>query len=253
MRILLTGGKGYLASYLNSFLLQHGHSVLNVSRSTEITLEDVLDTSETFDIYIHTAGLSSDTPFSDTEVYEQSNFVLSKKLLKRFQLDKKAKGFIFLSTLYTKLETVYKTPYALSKTNVEQFIFNQNDYRIKIVRPALICSPPVARGILGPIQKLAKSGLILKFPPKYHMQWVSIETIGQSILEIIMNKEGATELDLIDFDANLNEPRLWLMDFMPIKKGLTIYLPNWVIQLLFNLGHFLKLPLNKHFLNKLTL
>ena len=151
------------------------------------------------------------------------------------------------------MDTVYTTPYALSKANVEQFIFSQNDRRIKIVRPALICSPPLARGILAPIQKLAKSGLILKFPPKYHMQWVSIDTISQSILEIILNKEGATEFDLIDFDADLNQPKLWLNDFMPINKGLTIYLPNWLIQSLFNSGHYLKLPLNKHFLNKLTL
>ena len=185
MKVLLTGGKGYVAAYLEEILIQKGYSVLNVSRSTDVTLQDVLDSTESFDYYINTAGLSSDTPFSDFEDYEKANVQLSISLIERFENDVDAKCFLFFSTLYVKRKTLYTTPYVQSKAIVEEYITAQGDSRISIIRPALISWPPAARGILGPLQKLANLGVLIKFPSGFHMQWVSIETVGKQVISLL--------------------------------------------------------------------
>ena len=254
MKVLLTGGKGYVAAYLEEILIQKGYSVLNVSRSTDVTLQDVLDSTESFDYYIHTAGLSSDTPFSDFEDYEKANVQLSISLIERFENDVDAKCFLFFSTLYVKRKTLLTTPYVKSKTIVEEYITSRGDSRISVIRPALISSPPDARGILGPLQKLANRGVLIKFPSGFHMQWVSIETVGKQVISVL-NGENAnvkSGFDLIDFNAELSDPKRWLKDFGLQKSGLVIPFPKWFLKLLFSLGHALKLPFNKHFYNKLT-
>ena len=255
MKVLLTGGKGYVAVFLEEVLIQKGYSVLNVSRSTDVTLQDVLDSTESFDYYIHTAGLSRDTPFSHFEDYEKANVQLSISLLERFENDVDAKCFLFFSTLYVKRKTLYTTPYVQSKEIVEEYITVMGDSRISVIRPALISSPPVARGILGPLKKLANLGVLIKFPSGFHMEWVSIETIGKQVTSLLNGKNANARggIDLIDFNAELSDPKRWLKDFGLQKSGLVIPFPKWFLKLLFSLGHAMKLPFNKHFYNKLTL
>jgi len=152
MKVLLTGGRGFVASYLEKELQHDGYAVTNVSRSTEITIDAILKSEESFDFYIHTAGNSKDSPFTELKPYLVSNVDLTKNLYSRFSNDKQAKRFIFFSSVYALDNKLQATSYSRSKALAEEFLKNTGDDRVQIIRPALICLPPQSRGILGPLQ-----------------------------------------------------------------------------------------------------
>ena len=251
MKVLLTGGRGFVASHFEHELLIKGYDVTNVSRSTDRTIDDILESQETFDFYIHSAGLSIDSPFSELKPYIFSNVDLTKNIFARFEADRDAKRFIFFSSMYALDNTLKSTAYAKSKTLAEEFLKNTQDSRIQILRPALICSPPAARGILGPLQKLSLKGLGIRFPKGFGMSWVSIKTIMDSIMKTLNDESFSQELNLIDFEANLNRPAEWVLDFDVHSPKLIIPVPLFFLKVLSGLGHSLKLPFNKHFLKKL--
>lgn len=251
MKVLLTGGRGFVASYLERELKLNGHAVTNVSRSTENTIDVVLKSEESFDFYIHTAGISKDSPFTELKPYLVSNVDLTKSLFSRFSNDKQAKRFIFFSSMYALDNTPEATSYARSKALAEEFLKNTGDDRVQIIRPALICLPPQSRGILGPLQKLAQKGIWLRFPKGFGMSWVSLKTISNSIIDS-MNQDSFThELNLVEKRADLNNPEEWLLDFNVISPKVVFKIPFFLLKITFSLGHSLKLPFNKHFLKKL--
>ena len=251
MKVLLTGGRGFVASYLEKELQHNGYAVTNVSRSTETSIDAILQSEESFDFYIHTAGNSKDSPFTELKPYLVSNVDLTKNLYSRFSNDKQAKRFIFFSSIYALDNTPEATFYAKSKALAEEFLKNTSDERIQIIRPALICLPPQSRGILGPLQKLAQKGIGFRFPKGFGMSWVSLKTISDSIITSMSQDSFTHELNLVEKRADLNNPKEWLLDFNVISPKVVFPIPLFVLKILFTLGHTLKLPFNKHFLKKL--
>ena len=251
MKVLLTGGNGFVASRLEQFLVDKGFDVLNVSRSTSPTLFDTLNSSESFDFYIHTAGLSKDSPFSDMEPYLQTNVELTKNVFQRFQDDGSAKRFVFFSSLYALDESDKATSYARSKSLAEKYLTEFEDSRVQILRPSLICDGINARGILGPLQKLSDRGIGFSFPKGFKMSWVSIETIHETVLNTLENESYHSPLNLIDGVADLNSPNTWIKEFQTKTPKIVLPLPRFLLASLFTLGHTIKLPFNKHFYRKL--
>lgn len=251
VNVLLTGGSGFVASFLENYLISKGYQVDNVSRSTYPTLEALLKGRGEYDFYIHTAGLSKDSPFVEMEPYMVANVELSRALFSRFQKDSKGKKFIFISSLYSLDSSDKATCYAKSKAMVERELIASNDSRVQIIRPALICAPPKARGILGPLQKIAKKGVGIKFPEGFKMSWVSIESIAREVEKTLVQSEFSSPLNLIDDVAQLNDPKNWLGKFETSPPRVVISIPRLIIVSVFNFGHLLKLPFNKHFLRKL--
>lgn len=180
-----------------------------------------------------------------------ANVDLSRSLFNRFQRDSKGKRFIFISSLYALDDSVKATSYAKSKAMVEKELLNSNDPRVQIIRPALICAPRRARGILGPLQTLAIKGIGIRFPKGFQMKWVSIETIAREIEETIVESEFSPIVNLIDHVAELHEPKNWLDRFGTKAPSIVVTIPKIVIIVAFNLGHLLRLPFNRHFLRKL--
>jgi len=251
MKVLLTGGRGFVATYLERELQQNGYVVTNVSRSTETTIDVILKSEESFDFYIHTAGISKDSPFTELKPYLVSNVDLTKNLYSRFSNDKQAKRFIFFSSMYALDNTLQATSYSRSKALAEEFLKNTGDDRVQIIRPALICLPPKSRGILGPLQKLAQKGIGFRFPKGFGMSWISLKTITDSIIAS-MNQDSFThEINMVDTIADLNNPKEWLLDFEVKSIKVIIPIPYFLLKALFTIGHSLKLPFNKHFLKKL--
>ena len=251
MKVLLTGGRGFVASYLERELQQNGYAVTNVSRSTETTIDVILKSEESFDFYIHTAGISKDSPFTELKPYLVSNVDLTKSLFSRFSNDNLAKRFVFFSSMYALDNTPEATSYARSKALAEEFLKNTGDDRIQILRPALICSPPQSRGILGPLKSLAQKGIGLRFPKGFGISWVSLKTISDSIIASMNQDSFTDELNMVDARADLNNPKEWLSDFDVHSPKVVFPIPLFVLNILFTLGQTLKLPFNKHFLKKL--
>ena len=251
MKVLLTGGRGFVASYLEKELQLNGYAVTNVSRSTEITIDAILKSEESFDFYIHTAGNSKDSPFTELKPYLVSNVDLTKNFYSRFSNDKQAKRFIFFSSMYALDNTLEATSYARSKALAEEFLKNTNDNRVQIIRPALICLPPQSRGILWPLQTLAQKGIGLRFPKGFRMSWVSLKTISDSIIASMNQDSFTQEINMVAARADLNNPKEWLFDFNVSLPKVVFPIPLFVLKILFTLGHSLKLPFNKHFLKKL--
>ena len=251
MNVLLTGGSGFVASFLENYLSSKGYEVDNVSRSTTPSLETLLKGEREYDFYIHTAGLSKDSPFAEMEPYLKANVELSRSLFTRFLKDSKGKRFIFISSLYALDDSVKATSYAKSKAIVERELLNSSDPRVQIIRPALICTPRKARGILGPLQTLAIKGIGIRFPKGFQMKWVSIETIAREIEETLVEAKFSSTQNLIDHVAELHDPKNWLDRFGSKAPTIVLPIPKIVILVAFNLGHLLRLPFNRHFLRKL--
>lgn len=251
MNVLLTGGSGFVARYLENHLNTLGYKVYNVSRSTSPSLETLMDDEGYYDYYVHTAGLSKDSPFEKMEPYMKANVELSLKLFKRFQRDIKAKRFIFLSSLYALDDSENATCYAKSKAMVELELLNSRDSRVQIIRPALICAPPLARGILGALQKMAVKGIGVRFPKGFHMKWVSIETIASEIQQTLSQTEFTSILNLIDDVTELQDLENWLHRFETKLPKIIIKVPKEFVVIAFNIGHLMRLPLNRYFLKKL--
>lgn len=251
MNVLLTGGSGFVASFLENYLLSKGYQVDNASRSTTPSLESIIRGDKEYDFYIHTAGLSKDSPFTEMEPYLAANVELSMSLFTHFQKDSKGKRFIFISSLYVLHDSEKATSYAKSKAIVEGELLNSSDPRVQIIRPALICAPHKARGILGPLQTLAIKGIGIRFPKGFQMKWVSIETIAREIEETLVESEFSPIVNLIDHVAELHEPKNWLDRFGTKAPAIVVPIPKILIVAAFNLGHLLRLPFNRHFLRKL--
>lgn len=251
MNVLLTGGSGFLASFLENYLVSKGYQVDNVSRSTNPSLESIFQCDKKYDFYIHTAGLSKDSPFAEMGPYMAANVDLSRSLFNRFQRDSKGKRFVFISSLYALDNSENATCYAKSKAMVERELLDADDSRIQIIRPSLICATHKARGILGPLQTLAIKGIGIRLPKGFQMKWVSIETIAREIEETLVEPEFSPIVNLIDHVAELHDTKNWLDRFGTKAPTIVFPIPKIVIVAAFNLGHLLRLPFNRHFLRKL--
>ena len=240
-----------MASFLENYLLSKGYHVDNASRSTTPSLESIFKGDKEYDFYIHTAGLSKDSPFAEMEPYLAANVELSRSLFTRFQKDSKGKRFIFISSLYALDNSENATCYAKSKAMVERELLDAGDSRVQIIRPSLICAPSKARGILRPLQTLAIKGIGIRLPKGFQMKWVSIETIAREIEETLVNSEFSSTLNLVDYVAELHDPKNWLDRFGTKAPAIVVPIPKIIIVVAFNLGHLLRLPFNRHFLRKL--
>ena len=240
-----------MASFLENYLLSKGFKVDNASRSTTPSLESIITGDKEYDFYIHTAGLSKDSPFAEMEPYMVANVELSRSLFNRFQKDSKGKRFIFISSLYALDDSENATCYAKSKAMVERELLDADDSRVQIIRPSLVCVPHRARGILGPLQTLAIKGIGIRFPKGFQMKWVSIETIAREIEGTLVESEFSSTQNLIDHVAELHDPKNWLDKFGTKAPTIVVPIPKIVIVAAFNLGHLLRLPFNRHFLRKL--
>ena len=212
MNVLLTGGSGFVASFLENYLSSKGYQVDNASRSTTPSLESIFKGDKEYDFYIHTAGLSKDSPFAEMEPYLVANVELSMSLFARFQKDSTGKRFIFISSLYALDNSENATCYAKSKAMVERELLDAGDSRVQIIRPSLICAPLKARGILGPLQTLSMIGIGIRFPKGFQMKWVSIETIAREIEETLVESEFSSIVNLIDHVAELHDRKTGWID-----------------------------------------
>jgi nucleoside-diphosphate-sugar epimerase len=182
MKILITGGTGYLGMILKKQLQGRGHEIISLGRKNEN--EIVCDLSKNrpnfdqiFDVVIHASGKAHTIPFNKLEEQEffDVNFQGTINLCSGLEvLSLLPKAFIFISTVAVygveegeliKETTPLKgnTPYALSKIEAEEYLVEwayQNKVKLSVLRLPLVVgkNPP---GNLGAMILGIKSGKYL--------------------------------------------------------------------------------------------
>ena len=186
MRILITGGAGYIGSHVCNLLLDKGFKVTVIDnlitgnkelvpKKAKLIIADIADekkiedviANEKFDLVMHFAGLIRvDESVKEPEKYNEFNFEKAKKFLNICFKNKLFK-IIFSSTasVYgnSKKQKVLETdpldplnPYAISKLNLENFIISKSK-ELKITYIILRYF-----NVAGADERL-RSGLISKF------------------------------------------------------------------------------------------
>jgi len=170
MKVLVTGGGGFLGTHIIKQLLSDGHQVVSLSRNIYPHIEELGVSSlscdlskaddvnhldlEGFDAVIHTAALAG--VWGDKLKYENINFVGSINLLKKAQEDK-VRYFIYTSSpsvVFGKEDlqaanedlaypNYYYTDYARTKAMAEKEILKAScdDFMTLSIRPHLIWGP----------------------------------------------------------------------------------------------------------------
>lgn len=123
MRILVTGGAGFIGSHLSERLAREGHSVIALDAFTDyydvrikernaeevkkagatlvkkdLAVDDLSDVVKEIDVIFHCAaqpGISAATPF---ELYERNNIIATERLLKAAEKESSLKAFINFAT-----------------------------------------------------------------------------------------------------------------------------------------------------------
>lgn len=171
MNVLVTGGGGFLGSYIVKELLKRNHTVKNLSRNSYVSLEeqgvetykvdlsnpdslDKVDFNE-FDYIIHVAAKAG--VWGSYSSYYNANFLATKNIVEKAKKADKLKGIIYTSTpsvvfgeddimggdesmAYPKK---YYTHYAKTKSMAESLLLEANDASLKTlaIRPHLIWGP----------------------------------------------------------------------------------------------------------------
>ena len=170
MKALVTGGGGFLGSYIVRDLLQKNYEVVSLSRNTysELTKKNVLQIQcdlslaeevkkldlSSFDVIFHVASKAG--VWGKYEDYYRSNFIATKNLVDQAK-EQNVKYFIYTSTpsvVFGKDDICngdekmqypehFYTHYAYTKMLAEKYVIenNFNDFKTLAIRPHLIWGP----------------------------------------------------------------------------------------------------------------
>jgi UDP-glucose 4-epimerase len=176
MRILVTGGFGYLGSSLASHLSNQGHKVSVASRNEQPFIkslskcdsriinwnsdESIRQVCQDIDMVIHAAGMNANECLKEPILANNFNGDATKKILNK-AISQGCKYFIYLSTAHVynsnlngliteKTPLLNKHPYALSNIMGENTILEENikgNIKGLVLRLSNIFGPPVAESI----------------------------------------------------------------------------------------------------------
>jgi nucleoside-diphosphate-sugar epimerase len=277
--VLITGISGFVGSNLLNYLksddsIKITGSSRDISKISHLknTIKEVCSYSKVysedmhFDVYVHLSGKVHDESNMSSEAdYMEANYVSTKKLFESFLNDKKAKKFIFLSTIHVltecperELDESYTpapfTPYGRSKYRAEQYIEKncppEKDYYI--LRPSMIHGAG-NKGNLNLLYKFVTNNLPYPvgaynnkrtFVSAENLCFVISELIKQDIkkgLYHVADDEPTYTHDLVKLIAELtgSKGKIWNIN------------PLW-LKTIAKIGNILPIPINEHRLNKLT-
>ncbi|MCS3462836.1 MULTISPECIES: NAD-dependent epimerase/dehydratase family protein [Citrobacter] len=262
MKVLVTGGTGFLGAALVLALKSSGHQVILTTRRQEDIEQGIYNlgdiSAETnwvnllqgCDTVIHTAGrahILNDNAQDALAEFRRVNHDATLKLAKD-SASCGVKHFIFVSSIgvngnatsgipFTEASEPRPTSdYAISKLDAEQSLrrtFTNSEMAVTIVRPALICGEN-APGNIQRLLKLVSKNLPLPFKNvKNKRALVSLDNVVSFINECVVNDKSKNQLYLLA-DAERPSTEEMINTFatgMGIHAKI-IYFPKNVLKLL---------------------
>ena len=160
MKILVTGGTGFIGQHLVAALIKSGHQVKVIARSPQkakklekkgakVVIGDLGDNQflkkelTGMEAVYHLAAISGQLWGISWEEYERVNVTYTKNLLKA-SLERKIKRFIFCSSIQAADPSTF---YGRSKLQSEKAA-QRSGLNYTIVRPAVVYGPGEARSFL---------------------------------------------------------------------------------------------------------
>ena len=262
---LITGSSGFVGESLINQLGNKGYSFTKLSLRDDNWEEDL----KKIDVgtYIHLAGIAHDVAHvNDDKIYYDVNYELTKKLYNCFLEDKKARKFIFFSSvkaaadqpeqiLTEDVKPNPKTAYGKSKLMAENYILDNlpADKRVFILRPCMIHGAG-NKGNLNLLYNFITKGFPYPFGDfKNKRSFVSIDNVCFIINELIRNENIKTGIYNIADDESLSTVDLVKTIGEAMHKKASIYnIPKPIIRLIAKVGDVLPLPINSERIQKLT-
>jgi nucleoside-diphosphate-sugar epimerase len=277
--ILITGISGFVGTNLMKYLSQekkikiigtsrNKSKISNLSPFLHACYEDneIYEQHVEMDAYVHLSGKVYDIGDKDNEdEYYYANYIATKKLFDHFIRDKKAKKFIFLSTIHVLTENPKIvldesfnpepfTPYGRSKYKTEKYIQKHcpPDKDYYILRPSMIHGPG-NKGNLNLLYNLVKMGI--PYPVGAYnnkRSFVSIENLCFIIKELIKNDITKGLYHVADDEPSSTHDLVELIADVTGKKGRIWNIPPLLLKAAAKLGNNIPFFINEHRLNKLT-
>ena len=265
MDIAITGASGFVGGNLKSFLESNNYETYPLSiryiKGQKITLDQ--------DVVVHLSGKAHDIKSkSNSLVYEEANFKLTKQLFDGFLESKKCSTFIFVSSvkavadsidepLTELVEPLPKTDYGISKLKAEKYILNNRDKllnkRVFILRPCMIHGPN-NKGNLNLMYNIVAKKIpwpLGSFDNK--RSFLGIDNFNFVVDQIIKNQTIKSDVFNLSDDNSLSTNDLVeIISGVSGQKTKILKIPKIIIKIMSILGDFLRLPINSERLQKLT-
>lgn len=262
MKIILTGGSGFVGQNLSKYLEEHAYDVKEISLRNSLWKADFEAQA-----IIHLAGKAHDTKkVSSISEYFEINTELTKELFNAF-LESENKDFIYFSSVKAVADEVAdvlfenfpanpQTAYGKSKLKAEEYILSKKipqNKRVFIIRPCMIHGPG-NKGNLNLLHNIVKKGIPYPLAAFHNERsFLGIDNLSFIIKKILENREMPSGVyNLSDDEVLSTNELIKIMSSVSNKKKRSIAIPKYLVNSLAKIGDLVKLPLNSETVQKLT-
>lgn len=240
MRILITGGGGFIGSFLKEKLKRDGYIVMTIGKSpgNDIVMDlslNQITLKENFDLVIHTASIVHNevhaTTFNSNHILK--DLTITDNLL-RSLVNIKFKKLIFLSSIsvygldYGEKITINellkpKNGYGLSKLLNERLLEAQiPNSKVLILRLPLV-NGNKAKGNISKAKKAIDKGKMVLFKNNHAQKSIlELTDLYRLIIEKSDNITGIHQIKSYDIEFNL-----FIQSLRPNSR--IIFLPYWIL------------------------
>lgn len=226
MRIIVTGVSGFLGEKVAKFFLAQGHSVLGISRTQPMGINNknfmwaegdlstsALNIDGKFDYCFHCAALNDSVEISMKE-YVQTNVIGIINLLNTLTESECKRIFFFsamalyqghLGEVNENSEVKCLSPYCLSKLTAEIILTEQRTYQFTIFRlPSILGVRAKGGWLVNLIQKIRENKLVSVFNPStYFNNIIHVDDLIKFMDHLILENRGIDQIYVLGAGQSL--------------------------------------------------